>query len=67
MQKLSNALILNASHVYYLPYDSRHDFTGKEHTEHGQSLRGEKPHQWQHQHQSSMQVLQDKVICIIHF
>lgn len=57
----------NASHVYRLPYDSRHDFTGKEHTEHSQSLRGEKSHQWQHQHQSSMQVWQDNVTYIIYF
>lgn len=65
--RLHFTCISSAGRVSCLPHDSRHDFTGEEHTKHGQCLRGEKPHEWQHQHQASMQVWQDKVMGMINF
>lgn len=45
---------------HHLPNHGRHHLTGKEGTEHGESLREQQPHDREHQHQASMQIWHTK-------
>lgn len=46
----------NITFPTHLPNYGRHDLTGKEHAEHGESLRKQQSHNREHQHHDTVQV-----------